>query len=165
MWTIIKFDRKNIGILKEDFKKKLGKDVTIYSPKLLIQKYKKNKSFNKEFNLLGDYLFCFHRDFKNSETLNLLKFTRGLKYFLGGFNESQDEIEKFIKKCKESENAKGYLTQNFFDICKNSNYKFTSGPFSEKIFKIINLQKNKINILLGNIRTTIKNEEFSFTPL
>tara|TARA_Y100000590_G_scaffold393942_1_gene472619 strand:- start:481 stop:978 length:498 start_codon:yes stop_codon:yes gene_type:complete len=165
MWTIIKFDRKNIGILKEDFKKKLGKDVTIYSPKLLIQKYKKNKSFNKEFNLLGDYLFCFHRDFKNPETLNLLKFTRGLKYFLGGFNESQDEIEKFIKKCKESENAKGYLTQNFFDICKNSNYKFTSGPFSEKIFKIINLQKNKINILLGNIRTTIKNEEFSFTPL
>ena len=165
MWTIIKFDRKNIGILKEDFKKKLGKDVTIYSPKLLIQKYKKNKSFNKEFNLLGDYLFCFHRDFKNPETLNLLKFTRGLKYFLGGFNESQDEIEKFIKKCNESENAKGYLTQNFFDICKNSNYKFTSGPFSEKIFKIINLQKNKINILLGNIRTTIKNEEFSFTPL
>ncbi len=165
MWTIIKFDRKNIGILKEDFKKKLGKDVTIYSPKLLIQKYKKNKSFNKEFNLLGDYLFCFHRDFKNPETLNLLKFTRGLKYFLGGFNESQHEIEKFIKKCKESENAKGYLTQNFFDICKNSNYKFTSGPFSEKIFKIINLQKNKINILLGNIRTTIKNEEFSFTPL
>ena len=165
MWTIIKFDRKNIGILKEDFKKKLGKDVTIYSPKLLIQKYKKNKPFNKEFNLLGDYLFCFHRDFKNPETLNLLKFTRGLKYFLGGFNESQDEIEKFIKKCKESENAKGYLTQNFFDICKNSNYKFTSGPFSERIFKIINLQKNKINILLGNIRTTIKNEEFSFTPL
>ena len=156
MWTIIKFDRKNIGILKEDFKKKLGKDVTIYSPKLLIQKYKKNKPFNKEFNLLGDYLFCFHRDFKNPETLNLLKFTRGLKYFLGGFNESQDEIEKFIKKCKESENAKGYLTQNFFDICKNSNYKFTSGPFSERIFKIINLQKNKINILLGNIRTTIK---------
>ena len=41
MWTIIKFDRKNLEFLKKDFKKKLGSDVTIYSPKLLIQKYKK----------------------------------------------------------------------------------------------------------------------------
>jgi hypothetical protein len=43
MWTIIKVDRKNLEFLKEEFKKKLGKNVIIYSPKLLIQKYKKNK--------------------------------------------------------------------------------------------------------------------------
>ncbi len=165
MWTIIKFDSKNLEFLKKDFKKKLGKDVAIYSPKLLIEKYKKNKLVGKEFNLLGDYLFCFHSKFKDPETLNLLKFTKGLKYFLGGFYQSQKEIEIFIKKCQASENSKGYLTQNFFELYKNSNYIFTSGPFSEKIFKIINLQKNKINILLGNIKTTIKNKEFSFTPL
>tara|TARA_X000000368_G_scaffold413481_1_gene401613 strand:- start:713 stop:1210 length:498 start_codon:yes stop_codon:yes gene_type:complete len=165
MWTIIKFDRKNLEFLKKDFKKKLGSDVTIYSPKLLIQKYKKNKLVDKELNLLGDYLFCFHNRFKYNETLNLLKFTRGLKYFLGGFSQSQEEIEKFVKKCKESENEKGYLSQSFFHIRKNSDYKFTSGPFSEKIFKIIDLQKNKINILLGNIKTTIKNKEYSFKPL
>ena len=41
----------------------------------------------KEFNLLGDYLFCFHKNFKNSNTLNNLKFTRGLKYFLSGFKK------------------------------------------------------------------------------
>ena len=87
------------------------------------------------------------------------------RYFLNGFGQSQEEIEKFIKKCKESENTKGYLSQSFFQLCKNSNYQFTSGPFSEKIFKIINLQKNKINILLGNIKTTIENKELSFTPL
>ena len=34
MWTIIKFDKKNLEILKRDFKDKLGKDFTIYSPKL-----------------------------------------------------------------------------------------------------------------------------------
>ena len=31
--------------------------------------------------------------------------------------------------------------------------------------KIIDLQKNKIDILLGNIKTTIDKKEFSFTPL
>ena len=165
MWTIIKFDRKKLEFLKKDFKKKLGTDATIYFPKLLIQKYKKNKFIGKEFNLLGDYLFCFHSKFKKQETLDLLKFTKGLKYFLDGFVQSQEEIEKFIKKCKEFENTKGYLSQSFFQLCKDSNYKFTSGPFSEKIFTIINLQKNKINILLGNIKTTIKNKELSFTPL
>ena len=165
MWTIIKADRKNLVFLKEEFKKKLGKDLTIYSPKLLIQKYKKNKLIGKELNLLGDYFFCFHKKFKSRETFSLLKFTKGLKYFLDGFNQSQEEIETFIQKCKQAENKKGYLTQNFFELCRNSNYKFTSGPFSEKIFKIINLQKNKINILLGSIKTTIKNKEFSFTPL
>jgi len=165
MWTIIKVDRKNLEFLKEEFKKKLGKNVIIYSPKLLIQKYKKNKLTGKELNLLGDYFFCFHEKFKSQETFSLLKFTKGLKYFLDGFNQSQEEIETFIQKCKQSEDKKGYLTQNFFELCKNSSYKFTSGPFSEKIFKIINLQKNKIDILLGSIKTTIKNKEFSFIPL
>ena len=42
MWTIIKFDKKNLELLKKDFKKKLGEDITIYSPKIFIEKYKKN---------------------------------------------------------------------------------------------------------------------------
>ena len=44
-------------------------------------------------------------------------------------------------------------------------YKFSSGPFTDKIFKIIELQKNKIDILMGNIKTKIKKKEFLFTPL
>ena len=69
--------------MKEDLKNKLGTNYTIYSPKLLVQKYRNNKLINKEFDLLGDYLFCFHKDFQNPITLNRLKFTRGLKIFLG----------------------------------------------------------------------------------
>ena len=165
MWIIVKFDKKNLEFLKNDFKKKLGEDFTIYNPKLSIQKYKNNKLINKEFNLLGDYLFCFHKNFNKSEILNQLKFTRGLKYFLSGFKESQNEIKQFIQKCKNCENDKGYLSQNFFDLYINAKYKFTSGPFSEMIFKIIDLQKNKINILLGDIKTTIKKNEFIFSPI
>ena len=164
MWTIIKFDKNNLEFLKKDFREKIGSDIRIYYPRLLVHKNKKNKLISMEYNLLGDYLFCFHKKFQNPNTISALKFTKGLKYFLSGFNESQEEIKNFIEKCKESENEKGYLTQNFFQLCKNSNYKFTTGPFAEKIFKIIDLQKNKINILLGNIKTTINKKEFLFNP-
>ena len=67
MWTIIKFDKKNLALLEQDLKKKLGDDLEIYIPKLRIQKYKKNKLVNKEIYLLGDYLFCFHKNLKFKE--------------------------------------------------------------------------------------------------
>ncbi|MDC0232276.1 hypothetical protein OAJ72_03220, partial [Pelagibacteraceae bacterium] len=77
--------------------------------------------------------------------------------------QSQNEIKKFIDKCKNSEDKNGYLSQNFFELYVNSNYKFYSGPFAETIFKIVDLQKNKINILLGDIKTTINKNKFLFT--
>ena len=164
MWAIIKFNRKNIQDLKKELSKKLGEDFMVYSPKIFVEKYRKNKLIKKEFDLLGDYLFCFHKKFENPEIINSLKFTRGLKYFLNGFNQSQTEIQNFISKCKQSENQDGYLTQNFCDLNLNSKYKFCSGPFSNMIFKIIEFQKNKINILLGNVNTVIRKDEFIFNP-
>ena len=165
MWKVLKFDQKSLGLLKEDLKKKLGKDFKIYIPKLRIQKFKNNKLINKEINLLGDYLFCFHKNFEYENTLNSLRFVRGLKYFLGGLSGSQNDIEKFIKKCKDSEGQEGFLSRNFFDLDLDRNYKFSSGPFADKIFKIINLQRNRIKVLMGNIKTTIKKKEFLFTPV
>ena len=165
MWTIIKFDKKKLASLKSDLKEKLGGDLNIYIPKILIQKYRKNKFIGKEFDLLGNYLFCFHEKFKDSQTISNLKFTRGLKYFLNGFTQSQNEIKKFIEKCKRSEDKDGYLSQNFFELYINSKYKFYSGPFAETIFKIIDLQKNKINILLGNIKTTINRKKLIIRPV
>jgi len=165
MWLIAKFDKKNLESLTNEFKKKLGNDFIVYKPKFFFKKHINNKIIYKEFDLLGDYLFCFHTNFKNQEVVNNLKFTRGLKYFLNGHIQSQEEIKKFIKKCKDSENKKGYLKQNFFELYINSKYQFTSGPFTEMIFKIIDLQKNKINILLGDIKTTIKRNKFLFNPI
>lgn len=165
MWAVIKFDRNNLEYLKKDFKKKLGGDVSIYSPILNIEKYKKNKLVCKEFRLLGDYLFCFHKKFENPSIVNSLKFSKGLKYFLKGFVQSQEEIKNFVKKCKESEDNKGYISQNFFELCTNTNYRLSSGPFADSIFKILKLQKNKIDILIGDFKTTINKKKFLFTPL
>ena len=165
MWTIIKFNKNNLEILKKDLIKKLGDDLKIYSPRISVQDYKKNKIINKEYALLGDYLFCFHNKFANPDIISSLKFSRGLKYFLDGFAGSQEEIKNFILKCKSSENRDGYLTKNFFELYLNSKYKFQNGPFTNMIFKIIELQKDKINILVGNIKTTIKKNDFLFNPI
>ena len=40
-----------------------------------------------------------------------------------------------------------------------------AGVFSETIFKIISLQKNKINILIGGIKTTISKKKFLAAPI
>ncbi len=165
MWTVLKFDKKNLELLKSDLKKYLGKDLKIYIPKLRVQKFKNNKLINKEFNLLGDYMFCFHKELQFKNRINSLRFTRGLKYFLEGFKESQKDIENFISKCKESESAEGYVSRDFFDLSFNKKYKFSSGPFVDKIFQIIDLQRNRIKILVGSVKTTIKRKDLLFTPL
>ena len=79
MWTVLKFDKKNLALLKQDLKKKLGEEYRIYIPKLRIQKFKNNKLINKDFNLLGDYLFCFHTNLEFEQNRNQLKFSKGLK--------------------------------------------------------------------------------------
>ena len=85
MWAIIKYDKKFIEILKREFKNKIDKDVKFYNPKISIQKFKKNKLIYKEYDLLGDYLFCYHKNFENSKNIINYKYTKGLKYFLEGY--------------------------------------------------------------------------------
>ena len=165
MWTIIKFEKKNLSFLKSDLEKKLGTDCKFYIPKLLFKRYKKNKWEKKVFNLLGDYLFCFNEKFNDSRVIKTINYIRGLKYVLQGFNQSQCEIKEFIEKCKISEDSEGYISEQFYDLKINSNYKFFSGPFTNSIFKILQLQKNKIRILMGNFKTTIKKKDFLFQPI
>ena len=165
MWAIIKYDKRKTFFLEQDFKKRLGEGFKFYSPKILIQKYNKNKLIKKEFDILGDYMFCYHKDLNKIGMINILQFSKGLKYFLKGSAQSQKDIIKFIDECKNSENKDGYLSKSFYELYLNCKYRFTSGPFAETIFKIIGLQKNKMSILLGNIRTTINKEEYLFRPL
>lgn len=165
MWSVIKFDKKKYNLLRGDIEKKIGSNCIIYRPKILIQKYKNNKLIDKEIDILNDYLFCFHEKLGNKNIDQQFNFLRGLKYFLSGHIEFQTDIKNFIEKCKNSENKDGYISKNLFEININSHYKFSSGPFVDKIFKILNLRKNKINILLGNLKTTISKKRFLSNPV
>jgi|TARA_E500000178_G_C16882507_1_gene689687 hypothetical protein len=161
MWTVIKFDQKKLNLMKKDISEKVQGVTRYYIPKILIQYYNKNKLINKEINLLGDYIFCFNQDLENKNRRESIKFSRGLKYLLNG---QGNDIKKFIEICKNFEDKNGYVNLSFLNIIKNNNYKFTSGPFVNEIFKVINFQKNKIDILIGKFKTSFNKKEFLFIP-
>ena len=164
MWIVAKYDRKKINFFLDDLKKKLNGEVLIYSPKVKIEKLYKKKLVSKEFNILGDYIFCYNPKFENQNIFNQIKFTEGLKYFLNGFKKSQKEIKEFIEKCKKSENKNDFISSDFFDIEVNKKYKFNSGPLLNLIFQVIDVQKTKFKILMGDKVTTIK-KGYLFSPL
>tara|TARA_B100000965_G_C19588752_1_gene757021 strand:+ start:1998 stop:2495 length:498 start_codon:yes stop_codon:yes gene_type:complete len=165
MWAVLKIDKKNLALLKNDFFKKLGKDVKFFMPKLKLKKFVKKKIYFKESFLLEDYMLCFHKDFSKKSVLTSLKYCKGLKYFLMDFLNSQKEIEKFISKCKENEDENGFLKSTFFDFANSKSYEFISGPFTNMIFSIINEKKLSIKALLGNYTIIVSKGENLFRPV
>ena len=151
--------------MMEDLKKKIGPEINFYVPKIRLQYIKKNRILNKSKFMLNDYMFCFHEKFNNNNYLQILNYVKGLKSFLPNFKETQKDIKNFIFACKGNEDKNGFITQNFFynlENFKDKNYKFQSGPFTNLIFKIINVEKNFLNILIGKFKTTVKNNKYLF---
>ena len=106
------------------------------------------------------------KNFKKDQSINEIKFSKGLEYFLEGNNQHQNEIVKFIDHCKSYENKEGYITQPFFKTMISKKAKFISGPFTNMIFEILEKQKNKLKILIGNIVTTIPNKaNYLYRPI
>ncbi len=165
MWTIIKFNKNQLNLLKDEFYKKLGDDLIFYSPKLLIQSLKRKKFSYLKIDLLGDYIFCYHKSFINLSTLNHLKYSKGLKYFLENSSKSQNEIESFIFKLKKLEDTDGLIKKNIYELIEDKNYKFVSGPFTNQIFSIIRLQRRNMEVLIGNLKTKIRTNKFLFNPV
>jgi len=165
MWAVLKINKNNLESLKKDLNDKLGRDVKFYIPKLKIKKFFKRKTSTKEIFLLDDYLLCFHKDFRKNSVLISLKYCRGLKYFLNDFWKSQEEIEKFVKKCKQNEDSSGYIKPSFFDYKNHKNYEFISGPFISMVFKLIYENKLSIKALMGKYSATISKENNLFRPL
>ena len=165
MWTIIKIDSKKISTLKKEFFEKIGKDVKFYSPKLKLKRYINSKICIRENYLLGNYLLCFHEEFKKKTVLTSLQYCKGLKYFLKNFNSSQIEIENFILKCKENEDSEGYIKQSFFDFKNKKKLEFISGPFTNLIFSILEENKNTIKALIGKYKMSVSKEENFFRPV
>ena len=156
MWTVIKIKSNSCGIVREELKKKFDSGIQIYNPKLLVRINNKKRPINKSISLLGDYIFCFHKNFKDNKIIDHLKFVKGVKYFLNGYSGSQKEIQKFINKCKKLENDKGFISNSFFELNLKSFYQFKSGLLANKIFQLLEIQKNKIKVLVNGIKITEK---------
>lgn len=165
MWTIIKFDKKKIEELKKNFNKKLGSKPTFYIPKIKIQKNSRKKLNDYEFDILGDYAFCYHRDISKNSVIYSLKNTIGLKYFLEGFSICQKQIIDFIQKCKNYENADGFLRQDFFDIDNKINFQFTAGPFNKFFFRLIEERRKKYVVTLNSFKINISKKRTLFKTI
>ena len=108
---------------------------------------------------------CYHPNFSNKKILNQIQNIRSLKYILEGHTSCQKEIKDFVNKCKSNENEEGFIKQTFFGFELEKNMKFLNGPFSNMIFKIIEVQKRKIQILLDGKKTIIKKNNYLFASI
>ena len=158
MWVVAKIKIKELNIFKKNLSEKLGNDIKFYCPKIEYYSYFGNKQKRLEKSALENYIFCHHYNFNKLSFINDFKFLKGLDYFLSGYYQNQDQIVEFIKYCKSFENKKGYLTQNFFKTLTTKKAKFISGPFTNMIFEILEKKKNKLQILVGNIVTTVSDK-------
>lgn len=159
MWLVAKIKTKDINLFKKNLVEKFGKETKFYAPKVLFSHSLKNKLKQFDKLVLENYIFCYHEKFNNSYIINTLQYTKGLQYFLNGYLESQKEIEKFIFYCKSFENKNGYLKPLFFKKVLKDKGQFTTGPFSNLMFEIIEKQKNKLKILVGNFVTTVSDNK------
>ena len=166
MWVVAKIKKNEIETFKKNIINRSREDIQFYCPKIKYQQYLRKKIKKLEKLVLGNYIFCYHKNFNNSIFLNKLRFIKGLEYFLNGHYQNQNEMVEFIKYCKCSENSKGYLTQAFFKTITTKKAKFISGPFANMMFEIIRKQKNKLKIIVGNVVTTISdNSNYLYRPV
>lgn len=166
MWIVVKYKTNCLNFFKKELNKKLNMRIDFYSPQLKLNKICKRKTLAfKELKLLGDYILCYHPSFSNKKILNQIQNIRGLKYILEGYTNCQKEIKDFVNKCKSNENEEGFIKQTFFGFELEKNMKFLNGPFSNMIFKIIEVQKRKIQILLDGKKTIIKKNNYLFASI
>ena len=155
MWVVAKIKYSELDIFKRELEKKLSTKPLFYNPKIQFEKNKKTKIKKCSKSILENYIFCFHESFKSTKLIRQLCFIKGLNFFLDGYNLNQKEINDFINYCKKFENKEGYITQGFFHDENIKKAKFIEGPFINMVFDILSRNKNKLKILIGNIKTTI----------
>ena len=160
MWVVAKIKTNQLSQFKEKLNIKF-KDTKYYFPKIK----QIGKKVKIEKNILGNYIFCFHENFKDNNKIIVSQYTKGLEYFLNGYKNSQKQISEFICFCKKNENKDGFLSQSFFQDIHFNKGKFISGPLANIVFEILGSEKKYLNILLGNKEIKLnKNCDISFLP-
>ena len=98
--------------------------------------------------------------------MSVLKNLKGLKYFLVNSQTNQKEIVNFISYCKNNQDENGYIKQSFFEFSNIKNGIFLSGPFTNMIFSVIENQRDKLKVLIGNMTTSIsKKTDYLYRPV
>ena len=145
MWIVAKVKKDNYNLFFNELKKKVS-DIKIYYPKIFYR--------NKNKNILGDYVFCYHDKFNQNFHLHF-NYLKGLEFFLNNNQKDQPDIIKFINYCRLHEDRYGFLKSSFFKSNISKIGKFINGPFANYLFELVSKEKNKLKIILGDFNLTI----------
>ena len=98
--------------------------------------------------------------------MEMLKFTKGLEYFLTKPECNQFEINEFIKSCKVHEDIEGFLKPSFFMAVIKDKAKFLTGPFANFSFNVIEKKEKFLCVFIDGFKLVIKNNNNNlFQPL
>ena len=166
MWIVAKIKCSEKISFQNELKNRVDKNVVFYDPKIELNKLIRNKIRKYSKSLLENYIFCYHKNFKNKNFTSQLKNIKGLNFFLDGYNFNQKEIVDFIRRCQKFENKEGLLRTVFFKELLIQKAKFVSGPFTNMFFDLIEKQKNKMKVFIGNIEITISDKKnYLYQPI
>ena len=98
----------------------------------------------------------------NNEVLTSEDYTVDTLDMIEFFN---DNIEDFVKKCKQNEDLNGYIKQSFFNFEQKENCKFISGPFTNFVFDILKENKKSLDIISGDYKVSVSKEQNLFRPV
>ena len=166
MWIVAKYKPKQLNFFKDNLNKSMGEKVVFFNPKIKRQNVKFSKIKFTEKLLLDRYIICFSKNFNNNLVLNKMNNVKGLDYFLSGSEFNQKEIISFVEYCQSHQDKEGFIKQSFFNFRKITKGKFISGPFTNFVFDVIENQKNRLKVLIGNAEICLKkNSEYLFQPI
>ena len=136
MWIVAKIKKKEIKTFKEDSIKEAGKDIQFYCPKIEYHQYFRDKVKRLEKLALENYIFCYHKNFKDSLFINKLKFIKGLEYYLNGHYQDQNEIKMYVEKAIKNSNLSKKQIKSFYSKPENR-HKIQDDLINLKLYKYL----------------------------
>ena len=143
MWLILKNKSNELNLALSELAKINLRDHYIAKTKI-------NKKLK---NVLLNYFFL--KIDPKTNLLNKIKYTKGVHQVLEDSIHHQKVINQFIDFCKTHEDQDGFLKREFFLKFLKTKGQFTSGPFKNIFFEVLEQNDKEIKVLLDNYKHPI----------
>ncbi len=160
MWVVLKIKKySELNIIRKSLTDLLGSSPKLCNPKVKTKSISGKKNTNRDTFLLEKYVLIYHNKLSNQLYLNKISYMRGIDYCLQGFKSCQNEIYKFVQRCEKYQDNLGYVNSDFFNLSEGMDIRFSKGPFVNFVSKIVEIQKKKLKMLVGNYSIYLEKKE------
>ena len=143
MWLILKNKSNELNLALSELAKINLRDHYIAKTKI-------NKKLK---NVLLNYFFL--KIDPKTNLLKKIKYTKGVHQVLEDSIHHQKVINQFIEFCKTHEDQDGFLKREFFLKFLKNKGQFTSGPFKNIFFEVLDKNYKELKVLLDNYKHPI----------